>query len=368
MKILLTVPSLAREFGGPAAKARRLAAGLRDLGHSVVLVGCGEAVDATGLPVLLKFHATPVPRRLRPLPALARSADIVHVIGYRDPVGTLAAVLARRGDVPLVVEPEGMLPRHTRSRRSKALFDERIGFRMVADAAAVVVTSEVERAWLPAIIDRASVRIRPNGVDVEGLLPLPERGAFRSELGIAPSASLVLVLARFVATKGLPAFVSALASTDAVGVIAGPDERDGTLDEVRRRVSDLGIAHRVRLLTGGVWGHQKAQAFADADVVCLPSPLESFGLAAAEAAAVGLAVVVSQDCGSKAWLDPEGTRIFDPGVPESLSLALSDVLRSAAARGPDSSGSVRIREQLAWDAVAGMQADLYREILRDRVR
>ena len=364
MKILMTVPSLAREFGGPAGKARRLAGELSNLGHSVVLVGCGQAADATGLPILFRYHATPVPRRLRPLPALARSADIVHVIGYRDPVGTIAALVARGRGVPFVVEPVGMMPRHARSRRSKTLFDEGIGFRMVRDAAAVVVTSEVERAWLPAIIDRASVRIRPNGVDVEDLLPLPERGAFRSELSIAPDAPLVLVLARLVATKGLPAFVSALASTDAVGVIAGPDEGDGTLEEVQRCASDLGIAQRLRLVTSGGWGQKKAQAFADADVVCLPSPLESFGQAAAEAAAVGLAVVVSEDCGAREWLDPEGTSVFDPGEPESLALALSDALRSHPARGPASRGSARIREQLSWDAVARMQADLYREILR----
>jgi hypothetical protein len=97
----MTVPSLDREFGGPVGKARSLAGALRARGYDVVLVGAGDPDgDRTvGLGRRGSFHATPIPRRLHPLRRLTSGADVVHVIGFRDPVGTVAANEAAGRDV-----------------------------------------------------------------------------------------------------------------------------------------------------------------------------------------------------------------------------------------------------------------------------
>ena len=41
------------------------------------------------------FHGTPIPRSVGRLRSLVRGTDVVHVIGYRDPVGAIAARVAR---------------------------------------------------------------------------------------------------------------------------------------------------------------------------------------------------------------------------------------------------------------------------------
>src|SRR5215468_9847191 len=118
MRVLMTVPSLDRSFGGPVGKTRGLSNALRALGHDVIVVGAGVAAKeerSAGLGAIAAFHATPVPRTVSPLSKLCRDADVVHVIGFRDPVGTFASLAAERHDVPVALEPVGMLRPRVRS-------------------------------------------------------------------------------------------------------------------------------------------------------------------------------------------------------------------------------------------------------------
>ena len=54
--------------------------------------------------------------------------------------------------------------------------------------------------------------------------------------------------------------------------------------------------------------------YADADVFVLPSAGESFGMVAAEAAAAGTAVVVTDQCGIAEWLSPDGALVVPYNV------------------------------------------------------
>jgi len=360
MRILLTVPSLAREFGGPAVKTLRMAEALRAHGHQVAVVGCGEAGGGVGLPTFGRFHSTPVPRRLAPLTRLARRADIVHVVGYRDPVGTAAALVASRAQVPVVLEPVGMLRPRSRSRSLKLMFDSTIGRKVVASATSIVATSRRERAELISCeVAPDRIRVRPNGIDVDELLPLPVPGAFRSALGIGDQP-LVLAVARICSTKGLSQLVTAMAELpDAECVIAGPDERDGTLQELERLRRELDLGERLHVLVGGLWGREKAQALADADCFCMPSELESFGQGAAEAASVGLPVVLSSGCGVVEWLDAAASRVFTYGDIAGLSSALRDATGRSEARAAAVAAAPSTRRMLGWEEIAAAQERIY---------
>ena len=360
MKILITVPSLAREFGGPAIKVLGLAKALRDRGHHVVVLGCGEANGEVGLSSIGRFHSTPVPRHLRRLMRLARRADVVHVIGYRDPVGTITAIAASRARVPVVLEPVGMLRPRMRSPHLKSLFDQTIGRKVVAAASAFVATSSLERFDLVVGgVDPRRIFVRPNGLDVGELFPLPSRGQFRARLNIG-DGPMILTIARICATKGLSQLVSALADLpEAVCLIAGPDERDGTLDDLRRLRCALGLKDRLRLLVGGLWDREKAQALADADCFCMPSPLESYGQGVAEAAAVGLPVVASSGCGVVERLDPGATRVFTYGDAAGLLSSIRDALGRDEIRSAAIAAAPSIRRALRWEEVIAAQEAIY---------
>jgi hypothetical protein len=104
---------------------------LRNRGCEVEIVGCGEADGVTALPELGRFHGTPIPRNVKPLRSALRRADVAHIVGYRDPVGTLAARTARRLGRPFFLEPAGMHRRRLRSLAVKGIFEVALGRRIV---------------------------------------------------------------------------------------------------------------------------------------------------------------------------------------------------------------------------------------------
>jgi glycosyltransferase involved in cell wall biosynthesis len=362
-RVLITVPSLGNEFGGPLVKARGLTASLRNLGHQVTVVGAGEAPDSLSLFELGRFHATPLPRQIRPLASAIRNSDIVHILGYRDPVGTAAALLSRRARVPYIVEPCGMHRPRLRSHRLKQAFELVIGSSLLRHAHRVVATSRLEAGQMVEDgVSRDLIRVRPNGVSTDDLLPLPSRGALRKRLGIPVDVPLVLSLGRIAAIKGLTTLAHAVSRTpEAWLLVVGPDEGDGTLEQLLSARQSLRLDQQLVILAEGLWGRDKAQALADADVFCLPSDSEGFGNSAAEAASVGLPVVLTNTCGVADWLDHDSSIAVPPRDVEALAGALERVLHSPGFRTNARAAATRIRRALDWDYLGGVQAEIYNE-------
>jgi glycosyltransferase involved in cell wall biosynthesis len=360
MRILLTVPSLAREFGGPVEKAFGLRDAMRDQAVQVRLIGAGIG-DGEGLPVLTAVHGTPVPRSFRALRSAIDRADVVHILGYRDPVGTVAATTAFRANVPYLLEPCGMHRPRLRSILAKRAFDAALGRRIVDRAALLVATSEHERHELvqDGIPDRR-IRTRMNGITFRAG-EIPPRGEIRRRVGVPLDAPMVLSIGRISRTKGLTELVRAVSPLRSVHVlIAGPDDRDGTLTELYRAAPTLG--GRLHVEAAGLWGMDKIAALADADCFALPSLTENFGNSAAEAAAGGLPVVVSDACGVAEILDRSAHRVVVSGALDELTEAIADLLTPGArARAVEVSG--RLRSRLDWTRLARDQLQTYQEVL-----
>jgi glycosyltransferase involved in cell wall biosynthesis len=182
----------------------------------------------------------------------------------------------------------------------------------------------------------------------------------RERLGIDPPVPLALSIARLTPIKRHVDLVRAVATIDGLHLlIAGPDEGDGTAISIRDAIRAAGIEGRAHLLVGGLWGPEKAAALADADVFALPSAYESFGSAAAEAACVGLPVVLTDRCGVKDVLAAP-----EPVPPDDVP-ALAEALRGALA--PDArerslADAATVRERLSWSSLAEAQLAIYREV------
>jgi glycosyltransferase involved in cell wall biosynthesis len=258
--------------------------------------------------------------------------------------------------------------RRLRSIGLKSIFDRWVGDRVVSNSAVVIATSKLEARELEEDgVPPARIRVRPNGIDMDGLLPVPTRGSLRRKLKVPSESPLVLSLGRITAKKGLLDFARALGMlAGAWGLVAGPDEGDGTLERLLAERTRLGLTERLAILPYGLWAGDRAQAFADADAFCLPSATENFGNAALEAGAAGLPVVISDACGAAEWLEPEASRIVPYGDVEALSIGLRDVLENAFVRRAAQAAAPRICEALSWSAVAGRQNRIYEELLANR--
>jgi len=372
LRILFASPAWwpATSFGGPVAVGRELTARLVARGHAVSVLTTA-LVDLHAAParrtreasdggVRVRYLATPLRYRWMgitptlPLELLrARRPDVLHVFGFRDPVTTGAAAWARLRRVPYVFEPLGMFRPRLRKVALKRLLDSTVYRGIAQGAAAVVVSSELERDDVIAGgVDRELIHVRGNGFPA----PYDVEPADRAELGIPEGAPVVLYVGRLAAGKGIEHLLAALrVLPDAHLVLVGPDDGHGV-------ARSLG-GERIHVLppTDG----PPLRLYRLADVLALPSQGESFGLAAAEAAAAGTPVVVSERCGVAACFR-EGEALVVPYGEAALTAALERVLADGELRRRLAAGALEAARRSSWEAVAERQEQVYRLAVASR--
>jgi glycosyltransferase involved in cell wall biosynthesis len=378
LRILFAAPAYwpATAFGGPIWVQRELARGLVKRGHELEVVTTSlldlhrpgasrtrlEAVDGARVHYLatpLRYRwmgVTPtLPLALRRLPR----PDVVHLFGFRDVVTTGVASWARVRRIPYVLEPLGMFRPRLRKVRLKRAFDATVARGIASSAAAIVVSSSVEREDVVAAGAAAErVIVRGNGFpepSVHGAV-----GRLRHRLGVPEAAQLVLYVGRLASGKGIELLLDALRELPGAHLaLVGPDDRHGTLALVHRAQDDPSTAGRVHVL--GLVPEQPFELYADVDVLALPSSGESFGMAAAEAAAAGTPVVLSDRCGVKDFFRG-GEALIVPYEGPAVTEALRRVLSSAELRRSLAAGGLAAARRMSWEHVADLQEEIYRSV------
>ena len=377
-RILVASPAYwpAHAFGGPVAVLRELVSRVVVDGHEVevlttTLRGVGERPSGrTHVDVVdgarVTYLATPLRYRwmgVTPSLPLAlrrlRRPDVAHVVGFRDPLTTVTAAWCRARSIPYVFEPVGMFRPRLRKVRLKRVLDATMGRGVAAGASLVIVSSPRERDDVIAGgVDPDRVRLRGNG------FPTPPPRADGDPLAgvVPPDAPVILYVGRIAAEKGIEFLLEAARRlTDAHLVLAGPDDRHGTMATVRAALDEPVLAGRLHVLppTPG----PPFDLYRRASVFVLASGGENFGLVAAEAAAVGTPVVVSDRSGVAASL-AEGEALVVPFDEEATIDAITRVLQDDALRATLSAGALRAAARSSWDAIAIEQLALYEEALR----
>jgi glycosyltransferase involved in cell wall biosynthesis len=287
-----------------------------------------------------------------------RRFDVVHIYGTYDLLGPVVAAFSRRWRIPYVLEPVGMFRPIVRNVRLKRIYRSLLGWSVVRGAARIVATSELERdELLTEGVPRDKLVLRRNGLNVREFEHLPPRGSLRRQIGIADDMPLVLYLGRLSRKKGLDVLLMAFSgiTPPATLAILGPDDGDGCAADLQVLRGRLGLRGRVHLL-GPRFGREKLAAFSDADIFVLPSRNENFGNAAAEAAASGVPVVVTDCCGI-APLVRERAGLVVSCEAEALRAALARLIADRGLRDRLRRGAVEVRRALSWDEpVAQMEA------------
>ena len=404
MRILSVTQSYAPfyEFGGPPVKVEALANGLAQRGHSVTVLTADwgyakrKEADSDGVSSRpSRFGGTrkangiesiylPTWFRYRALswnPAVTRYCrerlgqfDVVHVFGLYDLLGPAVARACRKQGIPYVVEPIGMYLPIVRNLALKRFYHKFWGDKLLDGAAAVVATSEQEAEELAkgrgssgqVGIPREKIVLRRNGV----MAPreLPERGIFRAKHGLSSEALVVLFLGRLSVKKSPELLLHAFAKLPEriQGktmrlVFAGPDE-SGMLARLQSQARELGVETRV-IFAGSVFGQEKWAAYRDADVFVLPSQNENFGNTAAEAAACGTPVVVTENCGIAPLLAGVAGLVVRYET-EEVGRAVQQVLSDVALRERLAQGGLSTARRLGWDEPVSEMARLYEKIAK----
>ena len=394
MRILHVAESYAPfyEFGGPPAKVEALSRGLAKRGNEVAVltadwgvekrisgtsqagafkqsafgwVGEDRGVKAIYLPTWLRYRATSWnPAIGKFLRARLSEFDVAHIFGLYDLLGPAVAKACRKRKLPYVVEPIGMFVPIVRNVRLKRLYHSFYGKELLAGAARVIATSEQEvRELSEGGIPKEKIELRRNGV----MKPerVPERGTFRRAKKIPADALLILFLGRLsekkspeLLLKSFAALPEQMNGQKVLLVYAGPDEQ-GMKGRLWSAAKELRIAERVHF-TGPIFGEEKWAAYCDADVFVLPSVNENFGNAAAEAAAVGTPVIVTENCGIAPLLKEAGLIIrHDKG---ELTQALMTLFQDRTLRLQLSNAAKIAASEIGWEEPVEMTETLYRKL------
>jgi glycosyltransferase involved in cell wall biosynthesis len=378
LRILFAAPvwSPSRAFGGPVVAAGELVPRLVERGNTVDVVTT-TIVDLDSRPARrstqrtvdganVLYLATPLRYRwmgITPtLPlALARvhRPDVAHVFGFRDPVTTGVAAWCRLTRVPYVFEPLGMFEPWLRKVRLKRLLDATLYRGVAQGAAAVVVASRRESdAVVARGVPPEKVHVRGNGFPEPVIAP--PNGELRSRLGIPAASPIVLYVGRVAAGKGIEHLLEAARQIpDVHVVISGPDDGHGTSAVVRRSQHATATAGRVHTLA--MTDELPTQLYPQADVFVLASAGESFGMVAAEAAAAGTPVIVSDQCGIAGFFGTDEALVV-PYDREAVVNAIRQVLSDDALSTQLAHGGPEAARRMSWDHVADVQVEIYRDV------
>lgn len=296
MRLLITVPDLALEAGGPARSSLRTAEAVADLGIPVALAyrDDGRARLTPGNKVC-DYPITEAPTRSlrgylshrRGLSAAIRDfkPSLVYDFGVWLPQNIASYQATQSARLPWISSTRGMLEPwslHHKSVKKKVawlLYQK----HMLLNAAAIITTSPGERTNVLRLLPRSEVWIIPNGVD------LP---ASASDAHSGPRQALYLSLIN--AKKQPDVLVRAWARVRPSGwrlVIAGPGDA-GYRQMLANMIGHLGLSSVVEL-KDAAYGEDKEKLFRTSHLFVLPTQSENFGNAIAEALAHGLPVITT---------------------------------------------------------------------------
>ena len=341
-----------------------------DAGQAPLDVPLAEAIAQDGYQVLY-FACSPFRRYkfslglLRWLYIHAKDYNIAHVHALFSPVSTAAATIARHCGLPYVLRPLGTLdPADLQKKKQlKQIYGWLWERPNLAGAAALHFTSKQECQVSHRYGVTTQDWIIPLGVNQPQ--QLPAQGQARQKLNTRPEQLLILYLSRIEPKKGLDLLIPALEAIKSLGycfkfALAGSNPQDpGYETQIHHRIRRSTIASDTEIL-GFVQGTEKLSLLQDADLFVLPSYYENFGIAVAEAMAVGTPVLISDRVdlwpavqqGEAGWISPCELNSLIARFREALESPNERQRRGDNAK-------ALIKNDYSWSAIATQLIDHY---------
>ena len=301
------------------------------------------------------------------LPA-APGDDVAHFHGLWQPEHARAARECVRRGLPYVVSPHGMLEPWAWRHKwwKKWPYFQLVERRYLARASALLATGDEEARRLRTFAPRPRIVSLPLGLTGKAR---PDYTAARQQLGWAAEEIVLLFLSRLHPKKGPDLLLRALASMKwpAVArlVMVGDGER-AYVESLKRFAADhAGALPRIDW-AGAIWGDGRWRYFQGADLFCLPSHSENFGLAVLDSLQVGTPVLTTVET---PWADDLGGGRGCAGEPQVASVRglltqFFAAARASAAQRKEISDWAW--EKFAWENLAPRYLEFYASIRQSR--
>jgi glycosyltransferase involved in cell wall biosynthesis len=386
-RVLHVIPAVASRYGGPSRAIFEMCRALQQHGTEILLA----TTDADGpvhldVPkekiiayqnVLTIFFSRQWSQRFGYSQGLARwldrevkHFDVVHIHAVFSHPCIAAARSCQKRAVPYIIRPLGSLDPWSMRQNAfvkKTMWQLAVK-RMLHSAAAIHYTADEERQLAESSLGLSNGVIIPLGITMPDVQEKNTPELFRQHHPGLGKSPYVLTLSRLHPKKNiellLEVFLALVKRREAFDwrlVIAGDGEA-GYVDSLKRLVKQKDSEQRV-LFSGWLDGAERASALRSAALLALPSHQENFGLAAAEALACGVPVVVSEHVNLAPEIEKYGAGWVTSLDAEKFSNTLMEALQDEAEcyrRG--GAGRELVLQRFSWDEVATQLLNLYETV------
>jgi D-inositol-3-phosphate glycosyltransferase len=250
--------------------------------------------------------------------------------------------------------------------------------QVVAAATGLIANTDAEAASLVSLYSACpdNVHVVSPGVDLYTFTAGSGRAAARKVVGLAQDALVITFVGRIQPHKGPELLIRAtsemikhspqLRPKLVVNIIGGASGANTSeVERLKELVAWLGISDVVQFAPP-VPRTDLPEWYRAADLVCVPSYSESFGLVALEAQACGTPVVATAVGGLRtAIADGISGVLVDGHDPRAWSSVLSRLIQEPQRRVLLSIGAIEHASHFGWDATARGTLDIYDRVLSD---
>jgi len=250
--------------------------------------------------------------------------------------------------------------------------------QVVAAATGLIANTDAEAASLVSLYSACpdNVHVVSPGVDLYTFTPGAGRAAARDVVGLPQDALVITFVGRIQPHKGPELLIRATAEMIkhspqlrpklVVNIIGGASGANTTeVERLIELVAWLGISDVVKFAPP-VPRIELPQWYRAADLVCVPSYSESFGLVALEAQACGTPVVATAVGGLRtAVADGISGVLVDGHDPRAWSSVLARLIQEPQRRVLLSLGAIEHASHFGWDATARGTLDIYDRVLSE---
>jgi len=359
-------------FGGAETQVVRLSGELKARGWDVAVACMVTPISHTdtlrqqGIPVysLEMSRGVPDPRALLRLARLIRefNPDVVHAhMVHANLLARFTRLICR---IPVLICTAHNL-RET-SEKGGPTWHKELLYRMtdpLADRTTIICNAAYQRYIRTKAVPASKLQMVPNGVDTDKFAPSDViRERVRKDLNLRDSF-VWLAVGRLVEQKDYANLFSALTRVPEGNwrlLIAGNGPMETNL---KKLVDELALTDRVRFI--GIRANI-ADLFKASDGYVMSSSFEGLSMALLEAAATGLAAVVTDVGGNRDLvLDGQTGYVVPPGNPHALARAITRVMDLPDAERREL-GSVARRhcvENYRFEMVGEQWVRLYRRLM-----
>jgi glycosyltransferase involved in cell wall biosynthesis len=297
--------------------------------------------------------------------------EVVHFHGLWQPAHSRLSHRLRARGIPYVVSPHGMLEPWAWRHKwwKKWPYFHLVETRHLRGASALLATGPMEASRLQRFArPRQRIEWLPLGLTGEAR---PDYVRARQQLGWAPEEQVLLFLSRLHVKKGPDILLRALASMKWPRVtrlvVVGDGDRH-FVERLKRYASEHADALPRIDWAGAVWGDARWKYFQGADLFCLPTHSENFGLAVLEALQVGTPVLTTVDTPWASQLPRNGGHIAVPLVSSVRAELEMFFYLSRLTPAQRAELSEYAHERFAWERLAHRYVALYESVPGDQMR